>query len=213
MEKTKKVVSEIAGILVILALIQLARFGIQSLIFLFAERTKFTDRVASLFTMTLLSVLIVLAARRRKIPLSVFPKRFGKVYLAVTVAAAALFFLTPVMTRDYSIKSIVLLFYGSVVTPVFEELIFRSLVWNRLNQLFHREWVTYAVNCVLFALWHYGYADSLAFHAGTANLANILFWKAVTGLCFGLVLGALRLKTKNSYSTMLLHGVMNIFGR
>lgn len=40
-----------------------------------------------------------------------------------------------------------------------------------------------------------------------------MVWKVITGLCYGMILGAVRLKTKNSYSTMLVHGVLNIFGR
>jgi len=105
-----------------------------------------------------------------------------------------------------------LLLYGSIVTPIFEELIFRGYIWNKLNDIFEKEWITYIVSAVLFALWHLGYVDSIAFRMET-GLANVMLWKAITGLCYGVVLGALRLKTKNCYSTMLLHGVMNIFGR
>lgn len=60
--------------------------------------------------------------------------------------------------------------------------------------------------------WHKGYIYSIAFRVGN-GLANIMMWKVITGFCFGIVLGAVRIKTKNSYSTILLHGVMNIFGR
>ncbi len=63
-----------------------------------------------------------------------------------------------------------------------------------------------------FALWHFGYISSIAFRV-EYGLMNAMIWKAITGLCFGIVLGAVRLKTKNCYSTILLHSVMNIFGR
>ena len=36
-------------------------------------------------------------------------------------------------------------------------------------------------------------------------------WKLAAGLGYGTVLGIVRLKTKNCYATMLLHGVLNIF--
>ncbi|GGH30939.1 CPBP family glutamic-type intramembrane protease [Paenibacillus segetis] len=40
-----------------------------------------------------------------------------------------------------------------------------------------------------------------------------ILMKVVTGLIFGIVLGVVRYKTKNCYSTTILHSVMNIFGR
>ena len=112
------------------------------------------------------------------------------------------------------IDAVAALIYVSVVTPVFEELIFRGYVWNRLRMEFKNDWSAYVAVTVLFALWHLGYADAVAFRSGAAgaDLARIMLWKVLTGLGFGIVLGGLRLKTKNCYSTMLLHGVMNIFG-
>ena len=208
-KKHCKTVLEMTGALIAL---QLLRIGIKSLCFLGFERTDFSDRVASMIAMIILSILILLVAKRRKISLSVFPKNFHAGYLAATVMAAALLILTPILTKNGSACAIILLLYSTIVTPVFEELIFRGFVWNQLNTLLEKEWCTYIVSTLLFAVWHFGYLDSVAFRVGT-GLVNVMIWKAVTGLCFGVVLGALRLKTKNSYSTMLLHGALNLFGK
>lgn len=208
-KKYCKTMIEIIGALIAL---QLLRIGIKNLCFLGFERTDFSDRVASMIAMVILSILILLVAKRRKISLSVFPKNFRAGYLAATVMAAALLILTPILTKNGSASAIILLLYSAIVTPVFEELIFRGFVWNQLNTLFKKEWCTYIVSTLLFAVWHFGYLDSVAFRVGT-GLVNVMIWKAVTGLCFGVVLGALRLKTKNSYSTMLLHGALNLFGK
>lgn len=209
---SKKYCKTMIEIIATLIALQLLRIGIKSLCFLWFERTDFSDRVASMIAMVTLSVLILLAAKRRKISLSVFPKNFRAGYLVATVIAAALLILTPILTKNGSTAAVLVLLYSAVVTPVFEELIFRGFVWNRLNMLFEKEWCTYIVSTLLFAVWHFGYLDSIAFRVGT-GIVNVMMWKAVTGLCFGVVLGALRLKTKNSYSTMLLHGVLNIFGK
>lgn len=197
------------GVMVVL---QLLRMGLKSLFFVFVERTNFTDRVASLVAMALLSAVVVLYARARKLPLSVFPKRFGAWYIVASALTLTLLVLTPILTKDDSFTAIVLLIYSGVVTPVFEELIFRGLLWNRLNDALPKAWMTYAVTALLFALWHFGYVDALAFrvHEG---LGTAMLWKAVIGLGYGVALGALRLGTKNCYSTMLLHGALNIFGR
>lgn len=42
------------------------------------------------------------------------------------------------------------------------------------------------------------------------NLSAVL-WKLAAGAGYGAVLGFVRLKTKNCYSTILVHGVLNIF--
>ncbi len=204
-----RVVLKIIGFLFAL---QLLRIGIKSVCLLAIERTDFTDRVASLIAMVLLTALMLLAARLKKIKLSVFPKQFGAGYIVFTIIAASLLISTPLLTKDRSAASLVLLIYSAIVTPVFEELIFREFVWNKLSMVFKKEWNTYIVVTLLFAVWHLAYVDAIAFRIET-GLINAMVWKMITGLCFGVVLGALRLKTKNSYSTMLLHGMLNIFGR
>jgi len=203
-----KVLSYIIGLLFVY---QLSLFGLKRLIFLAVDRTNFTDSIATMFAMSIIAVLLVVYAKRQKITLSVFPREFNKFYIIGTCAAVALLVAAPSNYTD-GFPAIALLFYGSVVTPIYEELIFRGYVWNRLNILFKKEWTTYAVTTVLFGLWHLGGIDSVSFKVET-GLANVMMWKVIVGLCYGAVLGAVRTKTKNSYSTMLLHGVMNIFGR
>ena len=208
MSMKAKNISTIIGLLFAL---RLSIFGLKQLIFLAVERTNFTDSIANMFAMSILTALLIVYAKKRNISLSVFPRGFNKFYVIGTCLAAALLVAAPSNYVD-GFPAIALLFYGSVVTPVFEELIFRGYVWNRLSPLFKREWATYAITTVLFGAWHLGGIDSVAFRIG-AGLANVMMWKVIVGLYYGVVLGALRLKTKNSYSTMLLHGVMNIFGR
>lgn len=204
-----RIVLKIVGLLLAL---QLLRIGIKSVCLIAIEKTDFTDRVASLIAMVLLTALILLAARLKKVKFSVFPEHFGAGYIVFTIIAASLLISTPLLAKDSSAASIVLLAYSAIVVPVFEELIFREFVWNKLNTVFKKEWSTYIVATLLFAVWHLGYVDAIAFRVET-GLINAMVWKVITGLCFGVVLGALRLKTKNSYSTMLLHGILNIFGR
>lgn len=208
MKDKVKTLSYIVGILLIL---QFLLFGIKQVTFIFVERTNFSDHIASMISMIVLSVIFIIFAKKQKISLSVFPKHFGKFYIIGTCITAILLIATPSNYLD-GFQAIILLFYGSVITPIFEELIFRGYIWNKLNTIFEKEWITYIVSTVLFALWHLGYIDSIAFRTET-GLANAILWKVITGLCYGVVLGAVRLKTKNSYSTMLLHGMMNIFGR
>lgn len=208
--KTGKLKS-ISVIIVILAFIQLLLYVIKQCVFLIIPRTDYSDHMATMLGMIILAIGILITARRLGINLSVFPTRFNTVYICVSILAAILLIATP-SNFTGGIQSVSLLIYGSIVTPVFEELIFRGYVWNKLNVVFSNERKTYLVSTILFALWHFGYISSVAFRIND-GLFQAMIWKAITGLCFGIVLGMVRLKTKNCYSTILLHGVMNIFGR
>jgi CAAX amino terminal protease family. len=207
----RKAIKLLLSIIALMVLIQLLRMLIEQIVFIFTPRTYFTDDVATMLAMILLTAAFLLFSKARGVSLSFFPNRVSLPYIIGTILYLGLMISSAVMQgADY--KSIINIIYASVVTPLFEEIIFRGYIWNRLNTVFKREIFTYAAVTLLFAVWHLGYIDGLAFRV-QVGLANVMLWKAVTGLCFGLVLGALRLKTRNSYSTMLLHGVMNIFGR
>jgi len=200
-----------AGVIIGLAVLQGLLFAGKHLVFLVVTRTDFTDQMASMGVMVVLAGLVILAARMRRWPLSVFPARFNRWYVVATVVTAGLLIATPAnYTGGW--PAILALLYGSIVTPVYEELVFRGLVWNRLAAVFTKPWIVYVWSVVLFGVWHLGYVDSLAYRV-EIGLMPIMAWKAVTGAIYGVVLGALRLKTKNCYSTMLLHGVLNLFGR
>jgi len=202
-----------AAAITLLVVVQLARYGLKETIFPFVGRTDLGDRVASFVAMAVLTVVIIALARWRKVPISFLPDRFSVSYVVFTCLFAAFLISTPLVTQDASPSSVFLLLYSGIVVPVFEETLFRGVLWNYLSGAFHRQLTVYVVVTVLFALWHLGYVDTLAFHTGASGdrLANIMMWKSVTGLYFGVVLGALRLKTRNCYSTMLLHGALNVF--
>ena len=204
-------IKTIGFMILVLLLLSLSLFVIKRIIFFFVARTDFSDYMASMVSMIILTSIILRLSRKAEINLSIFPDKFTVSYISVSIISVVLFIASPSNYKG-GIESILLLVYSSIVTPVFEELIFRGYIWNELNQIFTSEWKTYIITTILFALWHLGYISSIAFRVED-DLLNVMIWKVITGLCFGIVLGAVRLKTKNCYSTMILHGVMNLFGR
>lgn len=204
-------IKTIGFMILVLLLLSLSLFVIKRIIFFFVARTDFSDYMASMVSMIILTSIILRLSRKAEINLSIFPDKFTVSYISVSIISVVLFIASPSNYKG-GIEPILLLVYSSIVTPVFEELIFRGYIWNELNQIFTSEWKTYIITTILFALWHLGYISSIAFRVED-DLLNVMIWKVITGLCFGIVLGAVRLKTKNCYSTMLLHGVMNLFGR
>jgi len=135
----------IACIVVMLIIIHIFLISINQVIFIFVERTDYSDHVALMIAMISLSIFFIIFSRKQKISLSLFPKHFGKFYIIATWVAIILLVTTP---SNYSggFQAIILLFYSSMVTPIFEEVIFRGYVWNKLNVVFEKEWITYIVS-------------------------------------------------------------------
>jgi len=92
------------------------------------------------------------------------------------------------------------------------DLIFHESICNQISVIYKRESAIYLWSSFLFGIWYLGYFDSIALRVDS-GLTEALIWKAITGLYYGFVLGLLRWRTKKCYSTMLLHGAMNILGR
>ena len=161
--------------------------------------------------MLILTGILLGLSKKAKTRLSVFPERFTWPYIGATVLFIVLLIASPSNYRG-GMESVFLLAYSCIVTPIFEEVLFRGYIWNKLNGIWENKWATYLTTSILFGLWHLAYIDSIAFRVED-GLLSVMVWKVVTGLCFGIVLGAVRMKTKNCYAAILLHGVMNLFGR
>lgn len=166
----------------------------------------FAEQMITMMIMIVLSGTVVLYARIRKSALSVFPKHFGKTYIIASCVSAILLISTP-SNFTGGCQAIFLLIYGSIVTPVFEELIFRGYIWSRFNAVLSKEIFVFIWSVILFTVWHIGYMIPQIVSGNITAVA----WKLAAGLGYGTVLGIVRLKTKNCYATMLLHGVLNIF--
>lgn len=167
--------------------------------------------MVTMAAMVLLLLASVLYCRKHNLSMSVFPERFGPVCIIVSALVFIFYIVTAIITKVDSTEKILMLLYGSLVTPLFEELLFRGVIWNKLNGYFAKEYVTYIVVTVLFALWHIGYAIGIYLWTG-GNLLSCVCMKVLIGGIYGLITGAIRYKTKNCYLGILAHGVMNLFG-
>lgn len=208
----KNIGKTMISLILLLFVLQLLRMGIEQCIFIFIQRTYFTDDIATMIAMLVLTIGFTILASARKTHLSVFPQAFGVYYIIATLLLVSLLLSTLIITSNHMIQTIFLVIYSSVVTPIFEEIIFRGYIWNKLNSIFEKERTTYIIVTLLFSVWHLGYIEGIAFRT-PENLVITMLWKMAVGLCYGILLGVVRLKTKNCYSTILLHGIMNIFGR
>lgn len=193
-------------VLVFMVVLQTILFFVKMFAQSFILDNRFYMKMITMGCMIILTFMVVLWSSIKKVKLSVFPEKFSKMYLLVTAIAAILFISTPSNFVE-GITAILVLIYGSIVTPMYEELLFRGYIWNRLNPFLKVEKNTWLITAVLFSVWHLGYVIPNIW----AGDWFAVITKMVVGFAYGILLGYVRLKTQNCYSTILLHGVLNIF--
>ncbi|MCI9682789.1 MAG: CPBP family intramembrane metalloprotease [Lachnospiraceae bacterium] len=198
-----------------LTFIQGTRIISKKLFFSFFEQTLIVDTMFSILFMAIATLVLLQISKKEQLDLKLFPSKFTKPYFVFSFLVAVMLGATPIITKSTALYDVLSLIYGALVTPIFEEALFRGFVWTRLEK--YGERFAYFSVTILFTLWHIGYIDTIIWRAGlfnsTASIPQIMFWKVVTGCIYGIALGAIRYKTKNTYSSMLLHAFMNTFGR
>lgn len=206
---------KVLSITVRLLLLQLLRMGAKGLVFQVLKRTIWTDEIVSCLFMLVFAVLIFTAARKKHIDLHLFPETFSLKYKISTAAVLVFWAITPVITRSFSPADLLSLVYHTIITVAFEEILFRGFVYQAISQG-EKERTAWGLSTLLFGIWHLGYVDTVLWRTSlffpNANLVQIMFWKVVTGLVIGALLGLFRYKSGNVYTAMLVHTFINTFG-
>lgn len=209
--KSRKILFSI----LILASLQVGRIAFKSTIFAFVDRTLLSDVIASIIYMTAIICIAIGLIKKKKIDIDIFPKKWTVKYKIFTIFILLFLVVTPIVTKSYQLFNILSLVYNAVITVVYEEIIFRGFIFKEIS-LVKNDFVAYMTSTFLFGIWHLGYIDTIIWRtslfATEANIASIMFWKVITGILIGLVLGFLRYKNKNVYSSILAHTFINAFG-
>ncbi len=102
-----------------------------------------------------------------------------------------------------------------IITPVFEELVFRGYIWNKLHEsegIINPDFLTLVTVTLLFGVWQLGYIDVFIRNPVTiGNAGMLIILKMVMALVLGLIVGLLRFKTDKTYASIIFHGLWNIF--
>ena len=108
----------------------------------------------------------------------------------------------------------------AIVIPIFEEFLFRGWGWNQLGNsapIKGSGFIHWLVVSVLFGLWHFGYMDIYILKVAPAipNMEWGFFFlmKFLTTFVIGLVVGLPRWRTGRVYGSLILHSLINVFGR
>lgn len=204
-------------IIILLVVLQISRILIKQLIFLYLPYSKLNDTLISMFIMLFFVFFIIYKAKREEVQLNVFSymesNETRNYYILVTVCILLLVLTSPSFTIKPSFYSIAPLLYTIIVIPIYEEILFRSYIWNILKKEYEDNRKIYFINTVLFTIYYIGYVDMIIKASGLNKIGWVLFIKCSLMLSYGIFVGFFRYKFKNSYSCILVHSFINIFGR
>ncbi|MBI5458525.1 CPBP family intramembrane glutamic endopeptidase [Methanobacterium sp.] len=118
-------------------------------------------------------------------------------------------------TFEWELHVLILGLLFGIITPLFEELLFRGYIWGKISEsggMVNPNGLTLFTVTILFMVWHLGYVDVLMLHPlATGSLTMIMISKMGIGLVLGLIVGYLRLKTGKTYASIIFHGLWNVF--
>lgn len=107
-----------------------------------------------------------------------------------------------------------------IILPMFEEFIFRGWDWKQLEQIDlgkYSQVIHWLVISFLFGIWHFGYMDVYLLKMAPANpgmdWGNFFVMKFLTTFVIGLIVGIPRWCTGRVYGSIILHALVNLFGR
>ena len=208
-------VKKIVFIILTLILLQLGRIIFKNLIFTFIDRTLLSDLIVSMIYMTLIICITLIIMKKKKIDINIFPEKWNIKYKIFTILVFLFLIITPIITMNYQLYNILSLIYNAFITVIFEELIFRGGIFKEISSM-KNDLMAYIISTILFGIWHLGYIDTIIWRTSLffpdSNIVNIMFWKVITGMIIGIVLGFFRYRNKNVYSSMLVHTFINTFG-
>ena len=101
-----------------------------------------------------------------------------------------------------------------LVSPVFEEILFRGYLWHRLKKSKVGDISIIFITGVFFGLFHlfgyYEYSYETNFTTEAPVMLNVVIQKVLLNIAFGLLLGFVRYKSKKLYPSFLIHSFNNI---
>jgi uncharacterized protein len=109
---------------------------------------------------------------------------------------------------------------AAIVIPIFEEILFRGWGWGQLKKAISFRgagFLHWLVASLLFGIWHFGYLDIYLLKVAPANpgmeWGSFFVMKFLTTVVIGLLVGVPRWRSGRVYGSIILHSLVNLFGR
>jgi membrane protease YdiL (CAAX protease family) len=196
--------------------IQLTRAGLLQLLLMTGDQAILYHS----FILVALGVLLYLVFRPKLKDLGLelhgLDKRTRRIYATATIVVILLAIASP---SNYSgnVEDIISSIESVLIYPIFEELVFRGYIWSKLEEHKLVGMKAYLITALLFGIWHLGYLDVIYIKSTQnfpdSNINDVMFYKFLIGTAYGVFTGFTRYKTKNAYSSIIVHSFLNIFGR
>lgn len=208
----KPIIKEVIRMILILTILQVIRIALRKLLLLFIPVTNVSTILINTFIFIIYTYILIKYCNKFKIDLKITKVSNKKAYTVLSIIIALLIIINIIINP----KDIISIIYSVLVIPIFEELLFRGYVWNRLSKKISKEFVIYIIVTIMFTLWHIGYVDSLILSSKLNNIefnSMVIVYKMIIGLIFGSLTGYVRYKTKNTYGSIVVHSIMNMVSR
>lgn len=216
LKSKKQIIICILKILLILIIIQLIRIGINKVVYNYVIPTNLIITIVSIIEYTVFSFIMYMYILKFKIKINMFNKEKKKLTIVGSAIIVLLILLNFFIFKNINLYYILNVIYSVVITPVFEETIFRGIVYEKIKEK-STDIFAYISSTIIFAIWHIGYVDTILLKTSinglNFNMLDVMFWKVITGLVFGIIIGFVKYKTKSTYISILVHGMMNMFGK
>jgi CAAX protease family protein len=109
---------------------------------------------------------------------------------------------------------------SALVITIFEEFLFRGWGWRQMERSASFKasgFANWLVMSLVFGLWHFGYMDIYLLKVAPANpnmdWGVFFLMKFLTTFVIGLIVGLPRWRTGRVYGSLILHSLINVFGR
>jgi membrane protease YdiL (CAAX protease family) len=217
-EEYKPFIKILAKIIIILIIIQLFRASVMYLLWYFVKPGQdivifqILNGLSFLIVGIILLILIRPSLNELGLKLDYVRKTTRIIYLLGGIILLILIFLP--YTFAYELDVLIFGIAFGLITPAFEELLFRGYLWNMSQNSIQTKksgLITWITITLLFGLWHLGYLDVFLIHPKQFSLLPLLIGKVMVGLVLGTIVGFIRLKTKKTYGSFLFHGFWNTF--
>jgi uncharacterized protein len=205
-------------IILALVLIQVARAVVMgSLWFIFGSPNDITSfQIFNGLSILIVGVALILLFRptMNELGINWDDLRFKTRILYLSGILFLIFMALTPYTLTWEVNQLVLGLAFGILTPAFEELLFRGYIWGKIQKTLegaNQNVLTWMAVTLLFSIWHLGYLDVFFIHpGGVGNLTMIMVSKLAIGMVLGLIVGYARLKTGKTYASFILHGLWNV---
>lgn len=201
-------------IIFLLISLQIIRILSKQIAFYFFGYSELNNISISIVIISLFTLLILYKSKKENVDLQVFSYMKSSdsksYYAVVTFCILMLIIISFSFNHRFTIKNIMSLIYSFMIIPIYEEIIFRSYIWETLKKDDGDEAKIYMITTILSSLFQIGYIDTISLALNMKSVIIIMFIKCLLMLGYSFLIGFFKYKIKNTYSCILVHSFITI---